>query len=506
MYKLFFTIFMAGMLLVNGCTTAPSGGTEVENERFIAHIVDSDGKPVSGATVTILPVDYIPNATALAKTTLTTLRQTTGSDGSFSTADLDEGCYTIYAEKGAQASYNDSIYITVSGIEVDEFVLDEKGEIVGYVQVQPNHDPRIVEVQILGTHLYTNVDSDGKYTFPDIALGTYLLRGFANQDGYIPTYLEVNTDPPSASEEYPNLIRMLYTGIPIVEDISAVFDPETRLVTLSWSESSYRDLYEYVIFRDREGATQPTTEPLAVTTDTEFIDSTADDVNNGSTAPFRYRIAIRDNSMILGPTYGYSSVEVPYYSLTLYSYTSVDSVMPFEEIEVSLQATSSPSAIKQVRLISNDVSLHEKTYTTEDDVYELKNAQIDITVPDTTGSSWCIIECIIENFDGYTAIDTITLNYTGASLGETDPYGFNIEIPINDIDEKNQGLTDPEKTRMRIVPVTVYELSSHRHETVQLHIASSGIIYIPIFQRTETLEIHHHKVNCWYNDGTTENI
>lgn len=410
MYKLLFTAFTVTLILITACTNPPSSGTEVENERFTARVINNDGKPVSGATVTILPVDYIPNATAMAKTTLLTIRKTTGDDGSFSAADLDAGCYNVYAEKENLASYNDSIYITASGIETDEFVLDEKGSITGQVQVQPNHDPRIVEVQILGTHLYTNVDNDGKYSFPEIALGTYLLRGVANTDGYIPTYLEVTTDPPSASEEYPNLIEMLYTGIPIVENATAQFSTETRLVTVSWDATPYQDLYEYVIFRDREGTTQPTTEPLAVTTETTFIDSTAS-TDNQSTTPFRYRVAIRDNSMQLGPTYGFSRVEIPYYEFSVYTTAFVDSVLPNETFELLLTATSSPSGIKKVHVFTNDITLYEKSYAEDDNVHEHMDSLINITVPEITGTSWFNLECTVENYDGLMSYDTLQIEY-----------------------------------------------------------------------------------------------
>lgn len=419
MYKLFIIAVTVSLLLINACTTPSSNGTEVGNERFTARIIDSDGKPVSGATVTILPVDYIPNATALAKTALAAMRKTTGDRGIFSAEDLDEGCYNIYAEKDDLAGYGDSVYITSSGIDIDEIVVDEKGSVTGYVRVQPNHDPQIVEVQILGTHLYTNVDSDGKYSFPEIALGTYLLRGVASKDGYIPTYLEVNTDPPSTSEEYPNLITMLYTGIPIVENITAEFSYETQLVALGWDATSYRDFYEYVIFRDREGTTQPATEPLAVTTETTFIDSTATR-NNSSAAPFRYRVAIRDNSMQLGPTYGFSQAEVPYYDLTAHFSTAADSVLPGDEIEVYLMATSSPTAIRNILFLIGKDTLFEKTFTENDSVFEYDDNPITITAPDVSDTSWFILESSVENFDGFTVYDSLRMHYTSNSGSQSE--------------------------------------------------------------------------------------
>ena len=410
MHKLLITVITISIVLINACTTPPSSGTEVGNERFTARIIDRDGNPVSGATVTILPVDYIPNATAMAKTALTTMRKTTGDKGDFSTEDLDEGCYNVYAEKENLAAYRDSIYITGSGIDVDEFVLDEKGSITGCVRVQPNHNPQIVEIQILGTHLYTNVDSDGRYSFPDIAQGTYLLRGVANKDGYIPTCLEVNTDPPPASGEYPNCITILYTGIPIVENITAEFSYETQLVTLRWDATAYQDLYEYVIFRDREGTTQPTTEPLAVTTETTYLDSTASKFNS-STSPFRYRVVIRDNGMELGPSYGFSQVDVPRYELTAYFSVDVYSVPPGEKIDVSLTAASSPTAIKKVRFFTESDTLFEKTYTEDDSVFEYDDNPITITAPEVSNTNWFILESTVENFDGFTAYDSLRIYY-----------------------------------------------------------------------------------------------
>ena len=237
--------------------------------------------------------------------------------------------------------------------------------------------------------------------------------------------------------------------IPIIENITAVFSQETQLVTLSWDAATYRDLYEYVIFRDREGTTQPGTQPIAVTTETTWIDSTASE-DNSSTAPFRYRVVIRDNGMELGPSHGFSRVEVPYHELTAYFSADVDSVFPDEEIELYLMATSSPTAIKNVLFFTGNDILYENTFTEDDSVFEYENNPITITVPESD-SPWFILECSVENFDGLTSYDSLLLKYMHED-SDPDPAPL-VPDTVDTPDETSFNTDVQTETDIRIVPV-----------------------------------------------------
>jgi hypothetical protein len=319
MNKKFFLCLVVFSTLFYSCNFEPSTGTEVENERFTARIVNPDGTAAANATVTILPVTYIPKQDGIAKQQLTTIRISTDSNGYFDISELEEGCYTIYAEKEGMATYNDSVYITTDGIEASEFSLDTTSQLCGNIQLQPNHDPRLVEVQLLGTNFYTNADSVGSFCFSNIAHGEYRLRAVADKEGYIPVNMPVSTSSTVDT-------TMLYTGIPIVENLTAAIDTGKQQVILSWKKTSYRDFYEYVIYRDFDGTVQPSEEPIAVTADTFYIDSSFSNWANTEPPVYRYRVAIRTNGMELGPTYGFSLVSLPQINIQVTITTDTDSL------------------------------------------------------------------------------------------------------------------------------------------------------------------------------------
>lgn len=398
---LVYLIWSVVSLLIS-CNVQPTTGTEIENERFTARIVNPDGTGATNATVTLLPVTFIPNSEVMAKKLLTTFSQTTDDEGYFDVRDLEEGCYNVYSVKGGLAAFYDSVYVTESGIGRKKFALDKTSSIRGVVTVQPNHDPRIVEVQILGTHFYSPVDSSGYFEFSEIAAGEYHLRCVANREGYSIAYPTVQADGDLGDTV---AITLDYLDIPIVEGVQALFNTDRYVILVSWNKSNYPDLYEYVIFRDVDGSVEPSMTPIAVTSDTFFIDavSSRDVVEGGYT--YRYRIAIRDNGMELGPTYGFCTVTVPENEFYAMISTDTSYAQVGDTVTVYLNVISSYSPISEINWFFNNYDSLGITFPTDDSIMEYADT-VSITITDSTEATFF---CEVINSMGMHIIDTVSI-------------------------------------------------------------------------------------------------
>jgi hypothetical protein len=305
-------LFGALAALLSGLQCTPGvSGSEVKNERVCLHL--PGGAPAAGATVQVVPVAYVPgDASGMLYTTVT------DGNGEYTVENIPSGLYNMYARKDSLVHFSDSIMVgTNSGLRND--TLGYPSNLLLRVNVQPNHDPRSVVVQVLGTSMYfENVDSSGLVKLSGLAAGRYRLRQTSTISGYTPTFVTVEIPAHAAQSDSVETVfldepvRLIYTGIPVVTGLTANFDPVTSTVRVEWDPVSYSDLYDYVIYRENPDSNGLSMQWMAKVTKPEFIDSIGDrtQYNGKTTLLYRYRVAVRNRSLQVGETYRFATVTI----------------------------------------------------------------------------------------------------------------------------------------------------------------------------------------------------
>ena len=290
-------MFLTAFLM--SCSTQYTSGVEVENEKFTAVITLPDGKPAGSATFTLLPVDYIANG-ALGRTAVKNASGMTDASGRITLSNIEKGYYNLYAKTDSLVAFKDSLYLGDNGLDVGQVKVGEPARVSGTIQVQPNHDPRNAVVHVLGTTIYANVDSNGVFVLKDLAPGKYNLCITIGIDGYVATYKNVEVFE-AGNHILEEISAVVYTGIPVVTGLHATYDTAQQCVKLTWKPVSFSNLSDYIIYKDNANAVELSTNPIASTIDTFYIDTAGTKVS--STISFRYRVAARDHAFVKGETY-----------------------------------------------------------------------------------------------------------------------------------------------------------------------------------------------------------
>jgi hypothetical protein len=298
------TVVCAAFLLT--CGTSPEL-TGTGSETDTAMIYNPDNTPAVGAVVRFFVV---------TDTTRTIAYQTiTDANGHYPITGLAKGAYNMLASKDTLIVFQDSILVLSDTVLVKPDTLQKAGSVTGIVGIQPNHDPRTVTVQVLGTDLYSNVDINGRFTLAPVARGSYNLRLVTTLLNYTPTYKTIQTAG-QKKDTLSDTLWLLYTGIPVVMGLAATYDTVNGVVRLSWNKAAYRDFQDYLIFRDAYDSIVLSASPIAARGDTFFVDSvykrnlgsgqfSFSDTNDYH---FKYRICIENNSSVRGEKYKYIDI------------------------------------------------------------------------------------------------------------------------------------------------------------------------------------------------------
>ncbi len=237
----------------------------------------------------------------------------TDSLGRFQVPALADSTYNIFMEKGDLKAFQGEVVITSQGNTVHDDTLRKTGSFSATVGLDPKdmHNVGSVAVQILGSDVqYLNPDKKGYFTFKDIAPGSYKLRLETSLPEYSPTYFTMMIKS-VVDSIYPDTIYIKYNGIPSVHGLSAQFDTSSGIVKLSWDSTEYSNILDYVVFRDAEPTVTYSEVPYKATSATALVD-TIFDINktpvDTQTLGFKYRVAIRNNSTLIGNTFGAVSV------------------------------------------------------------------------------------------------------------------------------------------------------------------------------------------------------
>ena len=260
---LFLLTFLLPSLLIGMLFTAcelfdgddPGRGVEVENE-FENRLFLPDGTPASGIEVVFYDVSHLPaqnggngNTGALTKTSKTNaaaLRITPDTNGDYTLTGLPAGEYNLLANNEQYFIYKDILTIN-NETEIGNDTLATPGSITGYVELEPQHDPQSVTIQILGTNQFTGVSSDGSFKFRNLGAGQYSVKATTK----IPEYADLFASFVVTSGLHDTLadtLRPAFTGIPVVKGLAADYDTLNGVVKLTWNKTKYRNFQDYLIY------------------------------------------------------------------------------------------------------------------------------------------------------------------------------------------------------------------------------------------------------------------
>jgi hypothetical protein len=150
-------------------------GSVVENEVLAGTLYTDAGQPAAGASVKVYAVNHVPFSGLLKAAAETSLVYSTVTDakGRYVLDSLPPGEYNILGERDNAFSYLDSIPVGDKTDSLPPDTLRSPGSFTARVLLQPNHDPRTVYVQVLGTNHFTKADTAGWFTLKDLAQGRY---------------------------------------------------------------------------------------------------------------------------------------------------------------------------------------------------------------------------------------------------------------------------------------------------------------------------------------------
>ncbi len=283
------------LFLVISCSMNVAGKVD-ETDTSIAGLVSLAGQPVSGATVKIYNYrDTLGEAVD---------SMVTKSDGSYDITGIKDGDYSIWAETDTSVFFRDSVRISRSYAAQDTLLLPREIRIP--IKVEDQHDPRIVDAHILGTHIYPVVDEGSHLTLVKIPSATFPIRLKTSNTDYTPRTWDVviTADSPDTLDD---TLDMSYTGVPVVTGIEAAYDTLSGVATLNWDRTSFNRFSKYEIYRDLENAPSLSTEPIASVTDTMCRDTIGG--HGLPTGKYVYRIKIRSQDERVGISFNNASID-----------------------------------------------------------------------------------------------------------------------------------------------------------------------------------------------------
>jgi sulfatase modifying factor 1 len=320
------TALCAWMLALSGCVIGgkdESHGSEVENEILGATIYLADGTPAAGARVRVFRVEHNPQAAPKASATRGVVFSTrTDSKGHYKVDSLERGEYNILSDLEGEVAYQDSVSLSPTTGKIEPDTLREPGSVTGRAALQPNHDPRTVTVQVLGTNVFVEADDSGSFTINGLAAGAYRIRLTTTLSEYTALNRDIRIVT-GKSDTLPAPLVPTYTGIPVVEGLRAAYDTLAGTVYLDWKPVRFSSFQDYRVYRNDADELDPEPVLIARPTDTAFADvlfrpeypagmPLAERLARLDTtdAGFEYRVAVGDKGRGIGKTYGYARVRV----------------------------------------------------------------------------------------------------------------------------------------------------------------------------------------------------
>ncbi len=239
-----YSLVFISVLLLFQCTTNQTAGIEITNGDCTGKIYTTDNKAAVGAIVRLISSGYDPTSGSggVIDSTMT------ASDGSFHFKIVKTDFYNIIAEMGDASCIQDSIAL-LSDVknQINPDTLRESGWLAGTIEVKPQSDPTKAIALIPGTNRYvTPYDSLGNFHPISLPAGTYIVRIFTTESGYMP--LDTTITIPSGDTVYLNM-RLPTTYAPDIKAFNATYDSLTISTTLTWPPVDTSIIQSYALHR-----------------------------------------------------------------------------------------------------------------------------------------------------------------------------------------------------------------------------------------------------------------
>lgn len=421
-YVLFIPIVVSLLLIF--CGNDQSAGVTDETVTRRGVLLDTNRVPAAGADIFIYKVSDTSRVPVVSCKT--------DPAGEYTLGDLKDGIYNIWAEKNSNVAFLDSMVIAGNVKDTIFDTLEKPFSIKGYIGLQPNHNPRTVFAQILGTDKYCGAAADGSFLFPEMARGTYTVRLVTTLPEYTPTFHTVSATSVNSHNDslflIPDTLWLVYTGIPIVTGISAAYDSSRGIVHLSWNMTDYASSFfqNYLIYRSADNGVKWELKGNAtdtIFTDTlyrmQLINGTVQfiDTNNYQ---YKYQVVIQNRSNIAG---------LPFYSAVV---TAVSPINLITKVSTTARQVSGdiPDSASVNTPVELSVSVMNKTLSIDTVIWidPVKDSVIrksvysnQKSVVDTVYYSWSVpgvrnIICKIFTHNKNIATDTISVNVVSELL------------------------------------------------------------------------------------------
>lgn len=293
------------LLGLAACQDRAADGGTTDGTSTVAFYLP-DGKPAAGARVQVF---------ASSDTTRTPRAQAfTDANGEVELPVLDSSYYNLVArDKSGRAMFQDSLLSNGRSMDYASDTLVATGVVTGRVKVQPQHDPRIVWIALLGAGTYLNVDDSGRFRIEGVPEGKFTLGGFTKTEGYTTTYKALRVKRDSTSDI--GVLNMVFTGLPVVKNLEARFDTLAGLVHLRWDSIPLRETWRYTVRRDGM--------KVGETIGARWIDTVSDEYPKDVPSEGRhtYQVVVSD-AMVPGPVW--ETIEMRIISAYLYQEVKVD--------------------------------------------------------------------------------------------------------------------------------------------------------------------------------------
>lgn len=258
------TLLAGCVALLAACDKSADGGTNDDTSTVVAFYT-KDGRPAVGAAVKIFASSDTSRVPAS--------KVYTNSSGAVTMPALAAGYYNILVEgDSGDVAFQDSLVSDGKNLPYRSDTLVGAGVVTGRVRVQPNDDPRIAWVSLLGAGKNDNVDESGRFRFEGVPEGTYSLVVLTDRTGYTRTFRAPIVRRDSVTDL--GDIELVYTGMPVATGISALWDSLSGTTRIRWDSTTSGKVQGWQILRSASKYFSDATSIEKVGVEaTEFVDT-----------------------------------------------------------------------------------------------------------------------------------------------------------------------------------------------------------------------------------------